>query len=253
MYTKINPNLETINSQISTDVNSKKAITIFCNCKVEYRGRAVSDLTWGQRIIFIKPDKTVFVHQPSGRNPVNWMPEKSVIIIKNFEDNILINVESVNPRELMSIEIDTILVYSSSELIDGKKLESVGSEADMAKMIYEQPHLISKDFIPASMEEQTKYGFIDVLGKNSKNELIVIECKRYKAGLDAVQQLRRYVERLKKEGVTLPIRGIIAAPNITTNAHKMLIDWNFKFIEVHPPMHLARDKQIQETLSEFLF
>ena len=86
--------------------------------------------------------------------------------------------------------------FNSQKLEDGRSIVISGTEADMAKMLYEKPEMIEKGFTPVSQEEQTKYGFIDVLGVDKDGMLTVVECKRYCADLGAVTQLRRYVERL---------------------------------------------------------
>lgn len=41
------------------------------SCRVRYRVRAQSFLDWGDRLMVAKEDGTVFVHQPTGREPVN--------------------------------------------------------------------------------------------------------------------------------------------------------------------------------------
>jgi RecB family endonuclease NucS len=222
------------------------SMSVMCNCEVEYKGRAVSRLNAGDRVVLIKPDKTVIVHQPSGRNPVNWMPAQAHL---KLVENVL-RVQSVNPREFMNVTINAVHVFSSSPLKDGASLVQVGSEADMAGMIYEKPRLLG-DFVPASLEEQTAYGFIDVFGRDYNNNLVVVECKRYKAGLDAVQQLRRYVERIKKDKSKNNVKGVIAAPAITANAEKMLADWGYSFVRVEPPMYLVPEKELQKKLGEF--
>ena len=67
----------------------------------------------------------------------------------------------------------------------------------------------------------------------------------------AVTQLRRYVERLKKTKGIEQVRGIIAAPKITANAQKMLEDWGFSFVTIHPPNYLERYDRDQTKLDGF--
>ncbi len=246
MRSEIKPSGEKLKILLERALRKNHLISITCNCEVEYRGRAVSKLGTGDRLLIIKPDKTAIIHQPEGRNPVNWMPAKSSI---SLEEETLI-IESINPRETMQVRILEAHMFSSSPLNDDKSIVQAGSEADMASMIYKNPRIIG-EFVPASMEEQTAYGFVDVFGKDFENNLVVVECKRYKAGLDAVQQLRRYVERVKHEKGKKIVKGIIAAPGITENAKKMLEDWNFSFVMVEPPMYLLPDKEKQRLLHEF--
>jgi RecB family endonuclease NucS len=152
----------------------------------------------------------------------------------------------------MIIKASSIHLLNSCELSDDEEVSIMGSEADMARMIYEKPYLINSEFKPVNLEEQTKYGFIDVMGHDGKGTLVIIECKRDKAGLNAVQQLRRYVERIKNAKGLNKVNGYIAAPSMTKNAHQMLKDWGFKFARVEPPMRNIIDKSKQKKLREFV-
>jgi RecB family endonuclease NucS len=151
----------------------------------------------------------------------------------------------------MIIKTPKIGLLVSAELNDDEDVSIVGSEADMARMIYERPYLISKDFKPVSLEEQTKYGFIDVMGHNGKGVLVIVECKRITAGLNAVQQLRRYVEKIKAAKGVKKVIGYLAAPGITKNAETMLKDWGFKLARIDPPMRDIIDKSQQKKLNDF--
>ena len=246
MRSIIRPSQNRFRVLLERALRKNHSISVLCNCEVEYKGRAVSQLKEGDRIVLIKPDKTVIVHQPTGRNPVNWMPAMAHL---RLEENAL-SVHSVSPREFMQIVFNEVYVFSSSNLKDAATIVQVGSESDMANMIYENPRLLG-EFMPASLEEQTAYGFIDVFGRDYNNNLVVVECKRYKAGLDAVQQLRRYVEKIKKDKDKKNVRGVIAAPAITGNAEKMLKDWGFSFVKVEPPMYLVPDKELQKRLGDY--
>lgn len=230
-----------------------ETITCYCFCCVDYKGRAVSRLEWGERVVLIKQDKTLLIHQVTGRNPVNWMSGVPSIKFDVVNDELVLTAESINPREHMIVTINGVKFLFSDELRDGYSQELVGTEADMSQMLYDNPGLVSDDFIPVSLEEQTRYGFIDVMGHDGKGNLVLIECKRYKADFNTVQQLRRYVERVSKDkGVGVDkIRGIVAAPEITGNAEGMLKDWGFSFVKVEPPMSNVIDKSRQKSLMDF--
>ncbi|MBU0461822.1 MAG: DUF91 domain-containing protein, partial [Nanoarchaeota archaeon] len=154
-------------------------------------------------------------------------------------------------KEFLDIKINKIHFVNSHPMKDGKKLQLAGSEKDMAEMIYKNPEMLEPDFRPVSMEEQTKYGFIDVMGTDRKGNIVVVECKRYNADLNAVQQLRGYVEKIKESKGIENVRGILAAPKITGNAEQMLKDWGFKFVAVSPPKYFERYDSDQKTLGSF--
>jgi RecB family endonuclease NucS len=177
-------------------------------------------------------------------------PETSHSIVEQ-DGAVFLKSQNLALKEYLDVAIHSIHFVSSHGLKDGQKLELVGSEKDMSEMIYKNPSLISPDFRSVSMEEQTKYGFIDVFGTDKEGNLVIVECKRYSADLGAVTQLRRYVERIKEIKNTDKVKGFIAAPKITPNAHKMLHDWGFDFRMVEPPKYKERYNKDQKRLDGF--
>jgi len=244
------PSLEEVTSKLRLIKRRRFLVVLIGEFSVEYKGRAHSKLSCGERMLLIKPDNTLLIHNSKGRNPVNWMKEKTIIETRLTEDYLVIKGLCINPRETIRIRIKSVKALLLTPFASTGRLEIIGTEADMAKMIYEHPELISKNFKPIHLEEQTKYGFIDVMGYE-KDKLVLIECKRYKAGLSAVQQLRRYVERVKKSKGVQNVRGVLAAPSITENAKNMLKDWGFTYKKVNPPKYLIAEKDVQKTLTEY--
>ena len=59
--------------KIKKALQGQDTIIIGANCTVEYDGRAEAYLPKGDRVIIIKPDKNLLVHQPTGTAPVNYM------------------------------------------------------------------------------------------------------------------------------------------------------------------------------------
>lgn len=228
-----------------------ETIIFGCNCSIRYSGRAESFLEDGDRIIIIKADNTLLVHQPSGNNPINYMKANTSHALSLEENTLILKSRNLGLKENMDITINRIHFFNSHKLEDGRSIVIAGTEADMAKMLYNNPEMIEKGFKPVSQEEQTKYGFIDVLGVDKEGMLTVVECKRYCADLGAVTQLRRYVERLMvSKGIT-KVRGMIAAPKMTPNAQKMLEDWGYSFVSVKPPKYLEDFNKKQSRLDTF--
>lgn len=208
--------------RIEEAVSKNETVVIACRCTVSYSGRAESFLPAGDRIVIIKSDNTVIVHQPTGNNPVNYM--KPATAIKVTFDDSLLTIHSHNSplKDSMDIVIEKVYFLDSHHLEDGASIVVTGTERDMADMLYRNPHLIEQGWKPVSLEEQTKYGFIDVFGYDKNNVLTVVECKRQPADLKAVDQLRRYVEKVRQSKGLSSVRGILASPAISPNAERML-------------------------------
>ena len=245
--------LNLFKENLNKSLKSNETISFFCKCSIYYSGRAEAELKEGDRIIIVKADNTLLVHQPEGSSPINYMKAGSSIDIEKVKNGILLKCSNQKLKDYLEVLVLVVYNYSSHKLEDGNKIELAGSEKDMSNMIKEHPELISKDFKPLSREEHTKFGFIDVFGHDKKGNMVVIECKRYIAGLSAVQQLRRYVEKimelkgLKKEQV----KGILVAPSIAKNAEEMLKKWGFEFVSVNPPKRLERYNKNQKSIYEF--
>lgn len=232
-------------------IKRNETLVLFCNCKIRYSGRAESYLDWGDRIIMIKSDNALLVHQPTGNAPINYMKPNTTHSLRLENDTLHMKSQNLAMKEHMDITIQKVHTFHSHKLEDGATITVQGTEADMSNMLYDNPEMIEDGFKPVSREEQTKYGFVDVLGVDKDGTLTVVECKRYKAELSAVTQLRRYVEKMMVTKGISKIRGIVAAPKISDNAKRMLEDWGYEFKQVHPPKYLEDYNKKQASLEDF--
>ena len=114
------------------------------------------------------------------------------------------------------------------------------------------------DRIPSVREYATEHGFIDILGKDSEGNLMILELKARKAGIAAVKQIRRYLSDFEnrenkeikgKTGEKQKIRGLLVAPSIGDDALELLEEEGIEFVAVEPPRELKKDKKV--TLDAF--
>ncbi len=227
------------------------AIVIFANCSVKYSGRAESFLADGDRIVIIKPDKTLLVHQPTGSAPINYMRDSTIHKLVESGSQTILKSRNLLLKEFMDIYLNRVHAVNYQELEDNAKIQLIGSEKDMSEMIYKNPGLVEKGFKPLSMEEHVKYGFIDVFGHDRNNTLVIIECKRYIADFKAVEQLKRYVDKIKQSKGIDKARGIIAAPKVAPNALHMLQSMGFEFKSINPPKYLETFDKGQKKIGEY--
>ena len=238
---------------ITSAIERNETVIIAANCEVSYYGKVESYLPRGDRIILIKKDKTLLVHQPDGVNPINYMKEGTEVKVFIENDEIILKAKHLFLKDFLDAKIHLIHFVNTHKLEDGGKIEVVGSEADMSDMIYENPLLIEKGFKPFSREEHTKFGFIDVFGTDKDGKIVVIECKRDNSDFKAVQQLHRYIHKIcQSKGIKEEnVRGIIASPRISSNAKVMLEELGYSFVSVNPPKYLERYDKKQKRLGEY--
>ena len=253
------PTSEDAYDLIQSALRKKATILIFANCKVMYEGRALSELDWGERILLIKPDGAFLIHQDNKVEPVNWQPPKSRT--KVYMNNNILFLESNRrtPKELLHVEVGEVHFISYANIEDYEELEQAGYEKDMGDMIMANPRIIEEGFTPTAREYNVEHGFIDILGKDKDNNLMILELKAKKAGVSAVKQLKRYMGDFENsendylrdcEVEQKEIRGLLVAPSIMDDALELIEEEGIEFVSVEPPRELKRDKKV--TLDAFL-
>jgi len=240
-------------AMISTALERPEMIIIGAECEVNYYGKVESFLPLGDRLIIIKADKTLLVHQPTGVNPINYMKEGTEHRIVRNDEGTFLKSRHLFLKDYMDIKLLRIHFVNTHALEDGNKIQVQGSEEHMSDMIFNNPELIEKGFKPFSREEHTKFGFIDVFGTDKSGKIVIIECKRDFADFKAISQLHRYVHKMmKSKGVAeKDIRGIIAAPRMIGNAMEMLKEQGYEFRSVSPPKYLEKYDKKQKRLGEY--
>lgn len=220
---------------------SKRAfITIIACCKIKYKGRATGRLGSGDRTIIIKTDGSFIVHQDYSLEPVNWQPPNCKFRTWIEENKVYICGVRRNPHESLEVEIIKTHLVSYHIGKDTKTLELAGYEEDMREMIFKIPEIIEKGFTPTSREYSVSEGFIDILGKDKKGNLMILELKSRRAGINAVKQLKRYFEDFKDHKDF--VRGILVAPSITDDAQELLEKYQLEFVALKPPNELNISK-----------
>jgi len=133
---------ENINNPTATDAKEfiekhhvskpdKTVLMIIGDCMIDYRGRARSFLDWGERIIMIKQDGALLVHQPTMREPVNWQPSGSKTEFKIKDNQLILKSHHNKPPEKMKINFRDIQIINVSSLKDKAKLVISGMEMDV--------------------------------------------------------------------------------------------------------------------------
>ncbi|RBQ22714.1 Endonuclease NucS [Candidatus Methanobinarius endosymbioticus] len=247
------PNIEKSYDLVDKCIRKKAVLNIFAYCKVLYEGRALSQLDWGERFIMLKPDGSFLVHQERKLDPVNWQPPKSRSRAWIKEDKLILESYRRSPKEKLEVEIEKVHFASFAVAEDYQELELAGYEKDMGDMIMKHPSMIESGFTPTAREYSTEHGFIDILGKDKEGNLMILELKCRKAGVNAVKQIRRYLQDfeerdndyLKEIGSEKKkIRGLLVAPDIGEDAKELLDEEGIEFKSVEAPKKLKSDKKI---------
>ncbi|USH00388.1 endonuclease NucS [Thermococcus argininiproducens] len=243
---KLNPSRDDIVDLFSKGLSTEAIVTIFAHCRVFYDGRAKSELGPGDRVIIIKPDGSFLIHQKEKREPVNWQPPGSSVSLDVREDKLILRSVRRKPKEILEVELIDVYLFSYFQAEDYEALALVGSEAEMADLVFKNPELIEEGFKPISKEKSIRHGIVDLLGKDKDGNIVILEFKRRRADLHAVSQLKRYVETMREEYEK--VRGILVAPSLTSGARKLLKKEGLEFKKLNPPKQEKSRKGRQKTL-----
>jgi RecB family endonuclease NucS len=227
----------------------KTLLLIIGDCMIDYRGRARSFLDWGERIIIIKQDGALLVHQPFMREPINWQPSGSITNFSTKDGKFILLSQHKKPPEKMKITFRSLKLLTVTILRDKSKLIISGMETDVVNEIMINPNVIEEGLRINKREKHVKSGLIDLFCYDKNHTPVVIEVKRSLANISAVHQLRMYVNEIKKDVAKANVRGILCAPRIPDMVKKLLAEYGLEWQEVERKIELNDD--YQKTLSEF--
>ncbi|MDG6219458.1 MAG: endonuclease NucS, partial [Candidatus Thermoplasmatota archaeon] len=229
--------------------NAEKTILqLIGTCIVQYHGRAKSFLDSGDRIIIIKQDGNLLVHQPIMREPINWQPAGSIIEYIVKDNSLILKSRHRKPAEKMIISFTEIFSIIVSQLNDSAQLKIAGMESDVVKHIINNPSCIEEGLRIQNQEKQVRSGLIDVFAYDKDHTPVIIEVKRSLATISNVHQLRMYVQDMQHHSEKTLVRGILCAPRIPDMIKNLLQDYNLEWKEVEHEIILSDDQQ--KTLNE---
>jgi RecB family endonuclease NucS len=233
--THVDPDVETAHDLVA-DALDDDMVALFGRCTVDYDGRAASTLGPGDRLVVLKPDGTALVHTDEGQQPVNWQPPGSRHAVAVTDGDLLVESERETPAEALSVRFDRVAHATAYDATDPEDLALTGTEADLRERVLADPSLVEPGFEPRATERETPAGAVDIFGVDADGRRVVVELKRRRVGPDAVSQLNRYVDALRRDihdGAT--VRGILVAPSVTDRARRLLAERGLAFVPVEPP------------------
>ncbi len=238
---EVTPDLEYLVDPVPTEalrlINLRKnthVILIYGDMTASYEGRAKSQLEdLMPRLVISKPDGTFMVHESNKEKPRLWNPPPSTLYASINLGVLTLRSVRASPREVVMVEIPVIKFVGAMRLGVTLNYRVFGTEEDLVNAIISNPSIVEDGLQIIAREYHTIVGDIDLLGKDSRGNLVVIECKRSQAGPEAVNQLKRYVEHLSQKE-SKNVRGILVAPSISSAAYHYLRQYGLEFRRVEP-------------------
>jgi hypothetical protein len=200
---------------------------VIARCQVDYAGRLTAHLPMATRLLLVKSDGSVSVHSDDrAYKPLNWMSPPCWLI----EDGKLWIVENKQGEKLV-ISIEEIYHDHAQELGAEPGLQKDGVEAHLQELLAEQPECCGEGFRLVRREWPTDIGPVDLMCRDAEEGWIAVEIKRV-AGIEAVEQLSRYLERIRLDPAMSSCRGVLAAQGIKPQARVLAAAREIDCVEV---------------------
>ncbi|HEY7075003.1 MAG TPA: endonuclease NucS [Solirubrobacteraceae bacterium] len=199
---------------------------IVARCAVEYSGRLSARLPEALRLVILKADGSVLVHADAGGyKPLNWMTPPTVV--EESEDRIV--VRKLKGEDRLEIALGEVLSDVTHAMDDdADRLEKEGVEAHLQELLADAPEWCGEGFRLVRREWPTDIGPVDLMCRDDEDGWVAVEIKRV-GTIEAVEQLSRYLERIRRDPALAGCRGVLAAQVVKPQARVLAgargLDW----------------------------
>ncbi len=207
---------------------------IVARCEVRYSGRLNAVLPEALRLLMLKTDGSVMVHADTGGyKPQNWMTPPAVIEeIGSPPTRIVVRkVKDDDRLEIAIAEVVSDVTHELGPLAHAAALEKDGVEADLQEQLAAAPGWCGEGFRLVRREWPTDIGPVDLMCRDARDGWVAVEIKRV-ATIDAVEQLTRYLERIRLDPEKGGCTGVLAAERIKPQARVLAESRGLRCVEV---------------------
>lgn len=193
---------------------------IVARCEVTYSGRLSTVLPEAVRLLMLKPDGTLMVWADGGGvKPLNWMTPPTAIEQETDERGRLTRlvVRRQKGEDRVDIAVAEVLSEVEHELDAEVGLEKEGVERELQELLADAPQWCGEGLRLVRREWPTDIGPVDLMCRDGRDEWIAVEIKRV-GTIEAVEQLARYLERIRLDPAMGCCRGVLAAQTIKPQA-----------------------------------
>src|SRR3954447_4690917 len=187
---------------------------LVARCEVRYTGRLTAVLPEAVRLLILKADGSVLVHDDAGGyKPLNWM--SGATFIQELGDTLL--VSKPKTEDVLEIRLAEVLSDVTHDMGESAALQKDGVERDLQLEVAAAPAALGEELTLVKREWATEIGPVDLMCRDESGEWVAVEIKRI-GTIDAVEQLTRYLGFIRADPARVAGRGILAAQKFKPQA-----------------------------------
>jgi len=189
---------------------------IVARCEVTYSGRLSAYLPESTRLLMLKDDGSVLVHADAGGyKPLNWMTPPTVI--EDAGELLVVRKRAGRSEDRLEIRLLEVLSDVTHDMGEAAALEKDGVERDLQLELAAHPEALEPELRLVKREWPTDVGPVDLMCRDAGGGWVAVEIKRI-VTIEAVEQLCRYLERIRLDPARAVCRGILAGQRLKPQA-----------------------------------
>lgn len=206
---------------------------LVARCEVRYTGRLNAFLPLSTRLLMLKADGSVLVHADAGGyKPLNWMTPPTVVEQEGDPpERIVVRKRAGRSEDLLEITVHELLSDVTHDMGEALGLEKDGVERQLQAELADRPEALGEGLRLVRREWQTDIGPVDLMCRDEDGGWVAVEVKRV-ATIEAVEQLARYVERIRVDPATAECAGVLAAQRFKPQALTLAASRDIRCVEV---------------------
>jgi RecB family endonuclease NucS len=134
-------------------------------------------------------------------------------------------------EDRLEIRLVEVLSDVTHDMGEAAALEKDGVERDLQLLLAADPARIEPALRLVKREWPTDVGPVDLMCRDEEDGWVAVEIKRV-ATIDAVEQLTRYLERIRHDPARVSCRGILAAQTFKPQAVTLAESRGIRCVEV---------------------
>jgi len=201
---------------------------LVARCEVRYSGRLNAVLPEAVRLVILKGDGSVLVHDDAGGfKPLNWMVAPTSV----EDDGDTLVVRKPKTEDVLEIRLVEVLSDVTHDMGESAALQKDGVERDLQEQLAAQPNALGEELVLVKREWPTEVGPVDLMCKDAAGEWVAVEIKRI-ATIEAVEQLTRYLDFIRRDPAKESCRGVLAAQRLKPQAIALAESRGIRCVEV---------------------
>jgi RecB family endonuclease NucS len=144
---------------------------------------------------------------------------------------IVVRKRAGTTEDRLDIVISEVVSDVFHDMGEAAALEKSGVERELQELLADAPHHCGEGFRLVRREWPTDIGPVDLMCRDEEDGWVAVEIKRV-GTIDAVEQLSRYLERMRDDPGMGQIKGVLAAQSIKPQARVLAESRGLGWVEV---------------------